>query len=178
MSVDQNDVVRWVVGALKRPTNKMPVPTTANVATLVADSARLMEPQPPSAINRNAPVGETNQTNTNNKYSTNCSQLPHLQSMFKSTICFRIIFLLSVINSSLVAVSAAAAANSAELDVDGFGGDGDADAESGYGHYTPTWAVHIPEGRSTAERVAADHGFTILAEVSPLVLFSFVLFES
>lgn len=178
MSVDQklNDVVRWMWGQ-KRPTNKMPVPTTtstttANAAKLAEEnSARLMSmavdatqmmPQSPSAIKRIHPVGETNQTNTNNKYSTNCSQLPHLQSMFKSTICFRIIFLLSVINSSLVAVSAATAA---DLDVDGFGGDGDADADSVYGHYTPTWAVHIPEGRSTAERVAADHGFTILAEI-------------
>lgn len=35
-----------------------------------------------------------------------------------------------------------------------------------YAHYTPTWAVHIPGGKETAEAVASEHGFINLGEVS------------
>ncbi|KPI98387.1 Furin-like protease 1, isoform 1-CRR [Papilio xuthus] len=31
-------------------------------------------------------------------------------------------------------------------------------------HYTPTWAVHVPEGREAADAVAAEHGFINLGE--------------
>ncbi|XP_046966710.1 furin-like protease 1 isoform X3 [Vanessa cardui] len=34
-----------------------------------------------------------------------------------------------------------------------------------YAHFTPTWAVHIPAGRETAEAVALDHGFVYLGEI-------------
>lgn len=37
--------------------------------------------------------------------------------------------------------------------------------ESTFAHYTPTWAVHIPEGREAADAVANDHGFVNLGEV-------------
>ncbi|CAH2087448.1 unnamed protein product [Euphydryas editha] len=33
-----------------------------------------------------------------------------------------------------------------------------------YAHYTPTWAVHIPGGKETAEAVALEHGFINLGE--------------
>lgn len=33
-------------------------------------------------------------------------------------------------------------------------------------HYTPTWAVHVPEGQEAADAVARDHGFINLGEVS------------
>lgn len=33
-------------------------------------------------------------------------------------------------------------------------------------HFTPTWAVHIPGGQKVAKRVADQHGFTYLGEVS------------
>lgn len=33
-------------------------------------------------------------------------------------------------------------------------------------HYTPTWAVHVPDGREAADAVARDHGFINLGEVS------------
>ncbi|XP_013169800.1 PREDICTED: furin-like protease 1, isoform 1-CRR isoform X2 [Papilio xuthus] len=32
-------------------------------------------------------------------------------------------------------------------------------------HYTPTWAVHVPEGREAADAVAAEHGFINLGEI-------------
>lgn len=35
-----------------------------------------------------------------------------------------------------------------------------------FAHYTPTWAVHVPAGRETADAVALDHGFINLGEVS------------
>ncbi|CAH2267232.1 jg14703 [Pararge aegeria aegeria] len=31
-------------------------------------------------------------------------------------------------------------------------------------HYTPTWAVHVPAGKETADAVALDHGFVNLGE--------------
>ncbi|XP_052742573.1 furin-like protease 1 isoform X2 [Bicyclus anynana] len=34
-----------------------------------------------------------------------------------------------------------------------------------WGHYTPTWAVHIPAGKETADAVARDHGFVNLGEI-------------
>ncbi|XP_026493492.2 furin-like protease 1 isoform X2 [Vanessa tameamea] len=34
-----------------------------------------------------------------------------------------------------------------------------------YAHFTPTWAVHIPAGKETAEAVALDHGFVYLGEI-------------
>lgn len=39
--------------------------------------------------------------------------------------------------------------------------------DDGYGHYTPHWAVHIPDGSDeTAQRVADEHGFIYLGKVS------------
>ncbi|XP_034833264.1 furin-like protease 1 isoform X2 [Maniola hyperantus] len=32
-------------------------------------------------------------------------------------------------------------------------------------HYTPTWAVHVPGGKQTADDVALDHGFINLGEI-------------
>lgn len=34
------------------------------------------------------------------------------------------------------------------------------------GHFTSTWAVHIPGGKEKANLVARDHGFINLGEVS------------
>ncbi|CAH0758094.1 unnamed protein product [Diatraea saccharalis] len=33
------------------------------------------------------------------------------------------------------------------------------------GHYTPTWAVHVPAGQEAADAVARDHGFINLGEI-------------
>ncbi|KAI5651323.1 peptidase s8 pro-domain-containing protein [Phthorimaea operculella] len=33
-------------------------------------------------------------------------------------------------------------------------------------HFTPTWAVHIPDGKEAADAVAAEHGFVNLGEVT------------
>jgi hypothetical protein len=33
-------------------------------------------------------------------------------------------------------------------------------------HYTPTWAVHIPEGDDVAHQVAYDHGMELVGKVS------------
>lgn len=37
--------------------------------------------------------------------------------------------------------------------------------EAAYAHYTPTWAVHVPAGKESADAVAMDHGFVNLGEV-------------
>lgn len=42
---------------------------------------------------------------------------------------------------------------------------GDDDIEQ-QNHFTSTWAVHVPGGRAEADRVAAEHGFVNLGEVS------------
>lgn len=36
------------------------------------------------------------------------------------------------------------------------------------GHFTHTWAVHIPGGEAMAEKVAADHDMYMRGEVSQL----------
>lgn len=40
------------------------------------------------------------------------------------------------------------------------------DAPGARGHYTPTWAVHIPGGDHIAQQVADDHGYVLLGKVS------------
>lgn len=40
------------------------------------------------------------------------------------------------------------------------------DAPGARGHYTPTWAVHIPGGDHVAQQVADDHGYVLLGKVS------------
>lgn len=40
------------------------------------------------------------------------------------------------------------------------------DAPGARGHYTPTWAVHIPGGDQIAQQVADDHGYVLLGKVS------------
>ncbi|KAJ6636492.1 hypothetical protein Bhyg_15082 [Pseudolycoriella hygida] len=38
--------------------------------------------------------------------------------------------------------------------------------DDGYGHYTPHWAVHMPDvSEEAVQRVAEDHGFTYLGKV-------------
>lgn len=34
------------------------------------------------------------------------------------------------------------------------------------GHFTQTWAVHIPGGADEAQRIAEEHGFVNLGKVS------------
>lgn len=42
----------------------------------------------------------------------------------------------------------------------------DMESIGGRGHYTPTWAVHIPEGDVVAQNVANEHGMVIVGKVS------------
>lgn len=39
-----------------------------------------------------------------------------------------------------------------------------------FAHYTPTWAVHVPDGKEAADAVARDHGFINLGEVRPYTI--------
>lgn len=49
--------------------------------------------------------------------------------------------------------------------------------DDGYGHYTPHWAVHIPDASDeTAQRVADEHGFIYLGKVSRFRNFVFFKF--
>lgn len=47
--------------------------------------------------------------------------------------------------------------------------------ESTFAHYTPTWAVHVPEGKDAADAVARDHGFVNLGEVRLVTYLYFIL---
>lgn len=72
-------------------------------------------------------------------------------SVFKS-IVLKLVFLCLVINFNIVLVLG---------DIDVYGPD------DGSGHYTPHWAVHIPDGsEEIAQRVADEHGFLYLGKVS------------
>lgn len=43
--------------------------------------------------------------------------------------------------------------------------------EAVLGHYTPTWAVHVPDGQDAADAVARDHGFINLGKVRVKYIF-------
>lgn len=45
-------------------------------------------------------------------------------------------------------------------------GDERMDKPNESGHYTSTWAVHVPEGSEVANQIAAEHGFINLGKVS------------
>lgn len=47
-----------------------------------------------------------------------------------------------------------------------------------YSHYTPHWAVHIKGGPHVAQKVAADHGFIFLDEVSVFVFLKINCFSN
>lgn len=47
------------------------------------------------------------------------------------------------------------------------------DAPGARGHYTPTWAVHIPGGDHIAQQVADDHGYVLLGKVSSKTYYFF-----
>lgn len=67
------------------------------------------------------------------------------------------VFLLSTINGAVAArfdIAAAEEGNS-----------------SNKGHYTHTWAVHIPGGETVADKIAADHGFVNQGKVSKSAMF-------
>lgn len=46
------------------------------------------------------------------------------------------------------------------------------DSVGARGHFTHTWAVHIPGGDEVAEKVAADHGMYLRGKVSQLLIIS------
>lgn len=50
--------------------------------------------------------------------------------------------------------------------------------ESTFAHYTPTWAVHVPEGKDAADAVARDHGFVNLGEVRLIIATSLFYLHS
>lgn len=73
-------------------------------------------------------------------------------SVVKS-IVLKLVFLVLVINFNVGLVIA-------ETDVSG-------PDDDGYGHYTPHWAVHIPNAtEEAAQRIAKEHGFTYSGKVS------------
>lgn len=77
--------------------------------------------------------------------------------VFKS-IFYKLVFLWLVINVNLVLVVL---------------GDERMDKPSVSGHYTSTWAVHIPDGPEVADQIAAEHGFINLGKVSYNFFFLF-----
>lgn len=84
-------------------------------------------------------------------------------SVVKSIVLLKLVFLVVVINFNIGLVLA---------DKDVHEPDDD-----GYGHYTPHWAVHMPDvSEETAQRVADEHGFIYLGKVSikSKILFSLI----
>lgn len=79
-------------------------------------------------------------------------------SVVKS-IVLKLVFLVLVINFNI-------GLGLADTDVYG--------PDDGYGHYTPHWAVHIPDAsEETAKRIADEHGFLYLGKVSDFLHFDF-----
>ncbi|XP_059621906.1 furin-like protease 1 [Phlebotomus argentipes] len=82
------------------------------------------------------------------------------ESVLKS-ILYEIVVLLLVINCNVSTVKCASTSGLSG------GNDWDIDllSEMTHGHYTPTWAVHIPGGETEADLVAAEHGFVNMGKI-------------
>lgn len=100
--------------------------------------------------------------NKNKNVRDRCSSQLHdrSDSVIKS-IVLKLVFLVLVINFNVGLVLA---------DKDVYGPDEE------YGHFTPHWAVHIPDGTDEiAQRVADDHGFIYLGKVRKFFFCSFTI---
>lgn len=78
--------------------------------------------------------------------------------VFKSSF-YKLVFLWLVINVNLILVQG----NDRALPLVSMVNDSNNQYS---GHFTPTWAVHIPDGDAAATRIANDHGFINLGKVS------------
>lgn len=84
--------------------------------------------------------------------------------VFKSSF-YKLVFLWLVINVNLILVQGSDRALPLESIVDD-----NKDHYSSGGHFTPTWAVHIPDGDAAAARIANEHGFNNLGKVSSKII--------
>lgn len=91
------------------------------------------------------------------------SQLHDRSDSVVKSIVLKLVFLVLVINFNIGLVLG---------DKDVYGPDEE------NGHFTPHWAVHIPDGTDEiAQQVADEHGFINLGQVSNLIVF-YILFNN
>lgn len=91
------------------------------------------------------------------KPTTTCSDRTHQHSStLKSSRSYRLINLCLVIVLHVICSVFVTSVNCDEL----------LDSVGARGHFTHTWAVHIPGGDEVAEQVAADHGMDLRGKVS------------
>ncbi|KAG4065803.1 hypothetical protein HA402_012481, partial [Bradysia odoriphaga] len=90
--------------------------------------------------------------NKNERVRCNSQLHDRISDSVVKSIVLKLVFLVLVINFNVGLVIA---------DTDVFGPDDD-----GYGHYTPHWAVHIPDAsEDAAQRIANEHGFIYLGKI-------------
>uniref|UniRef100_A0A1L8DJ27 furin n=2 Tax=Nyssomyia neivai TaxID=330878 RepID=A0A1L8DJ27_9DIPT len=83
------------------------------------------------------------------------------ENVFKS-ILYEVVVLLLVINCNISVVRCASTGSDLSSDNEW---DVDLQEHMTHGHFTPTWAVHIPGGKDVADIVAAEHGFINKGEI-------------
>lgn len=103
----------------------------------------------------------TNNNNRNKKLNNcrNCSKeinvknKINISNFLTKSFLYKLVFLYIVLNLSNVNINSAY-------------GDELYEAVGARGHYTNTWAVHIPGGNEIADTVAEEHGYLNLGQVS------------
>lgn len=109
-----------------------------------------------SSLSKNKTITINNTTNTSssNKCTSNNYHNPSTTSILKTN--HRLVYLYLIVIVNVICNKFVISVNCDEL----------METVGARGHFTPTWAVHIPDGDEVAARVAADHGMVIRGKVS------------
>lgn len=110
-------------------------------------------------INRNRDISCVRKKCSEDAKGT-CNHHQH-SSTLKSSRSYRLINLVIVIALHMICNEFVTSVNCDEL----------LDSVGARGHFTHTWAVHVPGGDEVAQQVAADHGMYLRGKVSRLKLF-------
>ena len=106
-------------------------------------------PNTNSLSKKKATTNTTSSKNTSNNYHN-----PSTTSILKTN--HRLVYLYLIVIVNVICNKFVISVNCDEL----------METVGARGHFTPTWAVHIPDGDEVAARVAADHGMVIRGKVS------------
>lgn len=107
-----------------------------------------------SSLSKNKTTTNTTTTTSNKNTSNNYHNPSTSTSILKTN--HRLVYLYLIVIVNIICNKFVISVNCDEL----------METVGARGHFTPTWAVHIPDGDEVAARVAADHGMVIRGKVS------------
>lgn len=107
-----------------------------------------------SSLSKNKTITTNSTTSSSNKNTSNNYHNPSTTSILKTN--HRLVYLYLIVIVNVICNKFVISVNCDEL----------METVGARGHFTPTWAVHIPDGDEVAARVAADHGMVIRGKVS------------